>query len=1017
MPIRYEPSLDLNADSFSILESNVDDINRNPLREADPDINFFANSKSTCRSDYFSEKTFNDRLSFNDALLSVFHLNIRSIPANLPSLELYLSSLRVNFDIIALTETWLSEHNHNVYRLPCYGMESRIRSDRIGGGVSLLIRESLRYRVRNDLCMMSEYLESVSVELTNLNRRVVVVAVYKPPGVNLNSFYDSMCTILNIIKHENKLAYILGDFNLDLLKCNDHLPTSEFYELMYSYSYLPTITKPTRVTADTATLIDNIFSNDSRVNEHRSGILYTDISDHFPIFSFNPNVSTSYSEHNEQPNAVQYHRAYSNHNMRNFTAALCSYDWSQVFSIDEPQVTYSTFNNALLSLYDHHFPLKQMVSRYKSRKPWLTQGLRHSIQLKNQLYIKYHKSPTDENATIYKNYKRQLKNLLNLAEKNHYDEMFRINKNNLKKSWGLLKEVLNHKPVSNVPDTFMIEDQITSDTKFIANKFNEQYLNAGPSLAANLPAPSRSHMSYMPLPNRDSIFLREVAPSEVRDIISSLKTSAAGWDGISTKILKKSSEALLPILVHIFNLSITNGVFPTELKRAKVTPIFKKGDPELLINYRPISVLPALSKILEKLVHNRLSSFLDKHNILYEKQFGFRPNHNTVSAVTYLTNEIIEQYENGQATLGVFIDLQKAFDTINHSILIDKLESYGIRGVALQWFRSYLRDRDQYVSCLGAESEAGTIACGVPQGSILGPLLFNIYINDIDHFSTGCSKILYADDTSLFLSGSDLDSLFNVMNIELEKLSAWLVSNKLSLNVQKTHYVLFRPGHINFHTCPDLFLNGSLLQRKFSTLFLGVKIDHKLIWDEHITYIKGKIARNIGVIGRAKHILREATLKTLYYALIYPYLTYCLEVWGSSAKTRLDSIYKLQKLACRIISNSPPRTTTLPLMQSLKILPLPDLYKYAVLCFMFRGQHGRLPPPTSRSIIRQDSRLHPMARRFDILHLPRFKHSLSCSSLLFNGPKFWNSILPSINVDCSFYTFKLKVKKFLFGHH
>ena len=286
----FEPSFSLNSRVFDSFEPNFDDLISNPLRGADPDTNFFACIQSPCESNYFSENSVNALCGPHSNDLSLFHLNIRSIPANFSSLSLYLSSLKVDFDVIAISETWLREHTADAFGLPCYKMESRYREIRTGGGVSILIKESLKYIVRNDLTLFNDTIESLFIEVVSLHKRVIIAVIYRPPGTDIRDFNDSLTEVLDIIKRERKICYIMGDFNIDLLKSNQHIPSSEFCELLFSHSFFPLISKPTRATFETATLIDNIFSNACNFQQHLSGILCTDISDHFPVFAFNPSI-------------------------------------------------------------------------------------------------------------------------------------------------------------------------------------------------------------------------------------------------------------------------------------------------------------------------------------------------------------------------------------------------------------------------------------------------------------------------------------------------------------------------------------------------------------------------------------------------------------------------------------------------------------------------------------------------------------------------------------------------------
>ena len=330
----------------------------------------------------------------------------------------------------------------------------------------------------------------------------------------------------------------------------------------------------------------------------------------------------------------------------------------------------------------------------------------------------------------------------------------------------------------------------------------------------------------------------------------------SGNDNISSKLLKILNHSVSTAISIVINKSLSTGTVPNTLKIAKVIPIYKAKDKTDMGNYRPISLLPSISKVLEKIVHSRLYKFLTNNKILSENQFGFRPSRSTVDAVCKLTSDVLSASETNQYTLAVLLDLSKAFDTINHEILLNKLNHYGIRGVALEWFRSYLTSRRQFVSYHGCTSASQTVTCGVPQGSVLGPLLFIIYTNDLPVSLEHSKSILFADDITLYHSHTDKAILRQSIEHDLKLLNDWFCSNKLSLNVPKTHFMVFCPKKRNdISDLETLNLGDKSINRVNTAKFLGIYIDDELEWGEHIDHVANKLASGTYAINSAKKIL------------------------------------------------------------------------------------------------------------------------------------------------------------------
>ena len=412
--------------------------------------------------------------------------------------------------------------------------------------------------------------------------------------------------------------------------------------------------------------------------------------------------------------------------MESFANKLRLENWQDVLSSDNGSETFKLFYTKFCTLYDNAFPVKHVKTGYKTKKIWLSDGLRKSIKIKNRIYMKQLRSPCEEYTREYKRYKSCLNRLMRNAERNHYKDILDKNRNNTKKLWGILKDIINKKKSTTRPKQFVIGDEVVTNKNIIADKFNDYFTNVGSNLAEKIPSVNIDPITYIRGSFPSSLFLQDVERFEVERIIRALKHSSAGYDGIHAKVLKHIYRLIIEPLTHVLHLSISQGFFPNEMKLAKIIPLYKSGDTIHIGNYRPVSVLPIFSKLLERLMYNRVFSFININNILYKYQFGFREKHSTNLALITLIDKIASAIDNGDMFLGVFLDFKKAFDTVNHNILLHKLFKYGIRGIAFNWFQDYLRGRKQFVSFNDAESSRLTIKCGVPQGSILGPLLFFI---------------------------------------------------------------------------------------------------------------------------------------------------------------------------------------------------------------------------------------------------------------------------------------------------
>lgn len=932
---------------------------------------------------------------------SCLHLNCRSLKKNADSLISFLNGINLDFCAVGVTETWLNSNDPS-YDIEGYNFIGSSRQERRGGGVGAFIRNDLNFVHRKEFDIFSESIECIFIEIQSKPKNILFSVIYRPPNSSLPDFIESLTTVLNNVTQENKLLYCSGDYNLNLLNADSCPIINDFLDVFITKSMYPVIHLPTRVTNQSATLIDNIFTND--LNNISCGIFLVDISDHFPVFCIHRTAINS-------ENRKFVKRDINDRTINIFIDKLKHVRWN--INTNDPNINYNLFMNQFMKLYDECFPKIEFKHKYRKDKPWFTRDLRKMCNKKYLLYKKYLKNATPYRERTYKSFRNKVNKEIRRIKNEYFRKLFVEVKLDMKKTWQIINKAIGNKHKQTVIDSLKLNDDVIVHGKDIAEAFNDYFVNIGSTLTNNIQCNIRNtnYVQYLKK-NNETAFFNPITPGEIIKIVSNFKNqSSAGYDEIDIRIVKKAIHIICFPLCNIFNLMLTTGIFPDKLKIARVVPIFKSGSHTDLSNYRPISVLPVFSKVIEKCLYNRLSKFLEKYDILSTSQYGFRSGHSTSSALIDLVNKVSSTVDSHQILVGLFLDLSKAFDTLDHSILLAKLHNYGIRGILLNLFENYLVNRKQFVIANNIQSELKTIGCGVPQGSILGPLLFLIYINDICNVTKKLKYILYADDTSLFMSDTNIDNLILNFNLELQNVSQWLLVNKLILNVNKTQCMLFTHKKIDYDNIV-VKMNNYNVNVTTSLKFLGVTIDCKLSWHNHINEICNKIAKCLGILYKLRSFPRNILLM-IYNAIISPHLHYCNTTWSNTTNYSMQRLFRLQKKAVRFVFHANFLAHTAPIFYQLKLLNIFDLYNMNIAIFMYLCFNNLIPKSIS-ICFKLKSEIHDYNTRNPLdYNLPLARTNISMNSIFYKGPKIWNDLPLNIKSSPSLNVFKRRYKELL----
>ena len=1034
-------------DHIELLNNNNSLNVLNSLTQADNDNDTNPYNSLTIDSSFYDTETILTKLRASNKPIFL-NINIQSLNSKFEKLKNFILNLTNNnlvIDIIALQETWLVRYPH-LLLIP--GFQPLIFINRKrgrGGGVGFYVRNGLSAHVIDNMTHnIDKIFETLTLDISYTNtqtqRHYIVSNIYRSPSAiqgltnsqQHDEFLNKFDTLLTDLNNCNKDAYIFLDSNINLLNSDNNQHATNYMTTITNSGFILTNYRASRMQNGSSSLIDHILSN-NKATSITSGTIICDISDHFITF-LQPNIQKNKSK----PSIIKK-RNYSKDNLAKFKLDLYNTNWDVVTNCNEVNSSYDKFWEIYTLTHDTNFPLTTTKFNKNLHRisDFMTQGL--LISRKNKLNL--HKIALTDNVPFnwqqYKTYRNMYNKIVRASKAIHISTKINANAKNPKKTWDILREITTGKPEQNKIEKIVVNGETICEPNKMAEEFNNFFTMAGKKVAESVEPIHKLPTEYIPDANPTLLKFENISEHTIVDIISEMESkSSMDAMGVNMKTLKLIKYQIAKPLSHIFNLSATTGVFPAKLKISKTIPIYKAGDHSSCDNYRPISLLSSISKILEKIIAKALVNHLEDNNLLDENQFGFLRNRSTIHNILKLTNKVAHDLNDKKFVVGIFLDLKKAFDTVSHDILLKKLQKLGIKDTPLKWFTDYLTDRYQYTDISGSKSTKKLIDISVMQGSILGPILFLCFINDL-HLATVLLTLLFADDTVCIDSDTDLPSLINRVNEEIQKIANWFRANRMAVNVSKTKYIIFRPRGVKINL--DLENNGVVYnsneiglpedpqkilklgriwndnpdKKERTYKFLGLLLDEYLSFDAHCETLCTKLARSNFIISRVKNILPTSTLKTLYYSLIHPHLLYGLPIYSCTTQKNISKVFRMQKKAIRTITKSKYNAPTSQLFSQLKILPLEHLItlnKGILIHSIYyktspSALHGIWLTNEQRGINRDLRDAHqlylPLARTDHVKRLPYFSY-----------PKTWND-LPDLKLSSNPTTFKISLKSHL----
>jgi hypothetical protein len=928
-------------------------------------------------------------------------LNIRGI-CDINKFHLFCAYIgRFTFtpDIIVLSEVKLtSAHPVEIYSIVGFARICCLREDKNGGGVIVFIKNSLHV-IENSSC--SNQFEKIRLMIEVCGSKICLLAYYRAPSTDAKLF---LADLEEEFSSNNCKTILVGDININSqclnVRCHSEDNVSRQYdELLRSFGFVITNNLPTRLAS--MKNIDHIAVNFQDTRQIDNFTIETDsnLTDHNIVLTMiKEPIKNSRVQNTISKSKIKYERLKENYiDIK-----------PQAFQSRNPDQVLEAILNALQdsikkSTTTSTFKLKH----FEKIGDWTSERTLALMREKDRVLSKKRKKPNSFKATTRLQAVSSSLILSNRKDIASYIRL-KVSSRDPKKMWNCLNSVLGRKKNREPPITINHNDASSSNPDEISNIFNDFFSSCASDILKNLKSSGEPMVENSP---HESIKLDPPGNEEIATIIKTMKNSSApGHDGITPKAIKCLSQEVTPLISHLVSCIFETGHYPVGLKIAVVTPIFKSGNKSNADNYRPISVLPIINKIVERVIHRRLLSFCCDHlKLLYSHQFGFRERSNTANAALELCSMIQKGVDEKKIVSVVFMDLKKAFDIVDHEILLEILEKYGIRGIALDLFRSYLSDRLQIVKVGNSRSTQKAISSGVVQGSCLGPLLYLLFINAIGSLKTHGKLFLFADDSALVTFHSQEDEIQTKIKEDMGKVYDFFASRKILLNSEKTNFMLFTKRKVSLPASIQLSPDVTIF-RVPSVKYLGLVINETLRWNDHIQNATGKVASATGALWKLKYILPFDAKKLIYNSLIETSFNYMSIIWGMSPTAALSSIQIIQNRALRNVYNL-DRLSNRVDMYTHKVenhLPIRGISLLNIATYMYQATHGKI---LSNINFETSSQLGRQGLR-NMNNLRPVKARTNCGKLSIDslGPKIFNAIPDNIKTAKHEHAFKWILK-------